>query len=205
MRATIYQESSPRARPLVGLVAIALTLALPACRAPSGPPAKAPAASPEAQGAAASSLDGKSLHFTRLQLFTPDELGDFKGGKTTASTAKFGEVAVSEVERSYSLGERTAKVRIVDTSLNHNAHAPKPGEAYEDEKKVGRPLRTAGATGYVEFEKENHRAVANLIVADRVLVTLTVENARGPEDAERLAAALDLRRLESMLREKGAP
>ena len=180
-------------------------LALLGCRGPGAPPASASPTGGDSGEPAAAPFDGKALHFTRLQAFTPDALLEFKGGKTTASTAQFGAVAVSEVERSYSQGERTAKVRIVDTSLNHGAHAPTPGEAYEDDKKVGRPLRTAGAAGYVEFEKESQRAVANLIVADRVLVTLTFENARGPEDVERLAAALDLRRLESMLREKGAP
>ena len=181
---------------------LAAALALGAC--PSSPPpalaAPKPASASDAGAVVDLSLDGKSLHFTRLQSFAPDALLEFKGGKTTASTARFGEVAVSEVERGYADGERTVKLRIVDTSINHGAHAPSPGKAYEDESKVGRPLRTAGATGYVEFEKESRRAVANLIVADRVLVTVSCENARGAEDAERLAAALDLRRLDALLR-----
>jgi hypothetical protein len=209
MRATIYQESSPRARSLAGallaLGALGALASLASCRGAGRPVAALPTPVTDAGVGPAVPLDGRSLHFTRLQSFTPDALLEFKGGKATASTARFGEVAVSEVERAYGEGERTAKIRIVDTSLNRGAHPPEPGAAFEDERKVGRPLHTAGASGYVEFEKESRRAVANLIVASRVLVTISCEGARGPEDVERLAAALDLRRLESLLREKGAP
>lgn len=149
--------------------------------------------------------EGKSLHFSELLAFAPEKLLELQGGKATASTAKIGEVAVSEVERTYTQGELTAKIRIVDTSLNRGSRPPEPGPAFEDDRKIGRPVLTSGANGYVEFEKESRRAVANLIVADRVLVTLTLENARGPEDAERLAAALDLRRLEKLLQAQATP
>ena len=84
--------------------------------------------------------------------------------------------------------------------MNHGAHAPAPGQPFEDDAKVGRPLRAGGAAGYVEFEKETRKAVVNLIVADRVLVTVTCENARGPEDAARIAEALDLKKLDATVR-----
>jgi len=172
--------------------------------AASAAPAPAPAPAPATGDGGAlglPSVDGRALHFTRLQEFAPDKLLEFQGGKTAASTAQIGEVAVSELERTYVEGDRTVKLRFVDTTLNRGARAPKPGPAFEDDQKIGRPVQTAGASGYVEFEKESRRAAANLIVADRVLVSMSLENAHGPEDVERLAAALDLRRLEALLAE----
>ncbi|MBI5549754.1 MAG: hypothetical protein HY901_38190 [Deltaproteobacteria bacterium] len=216
MRATLYQESRRRARPLrrpcpAALLALAC-LCAGACRAPTPPSPSSHGSqsspkvpSPQAPRATDSNPDGRSLHFTRLLAFCPERLLEYAGGKLSASTAQIGEVAVSEVERTYAEGERTAKLRIVDTSLNHGVRAPPPGPAFEDQEKIGRPLRTAGASGYAEFEKEGRRAMANLIVADRVLVTLTCENARGPEEVERLAAALDLRSLESLVLAQAAP
>ncbi|MGC4117202.1 MAG: hypothetical protein QM765_22105 [Myxococcales bacterium] len=214
MPATIYQETARVARPTWALTALLAALLGAACKdAPAKPVPEAisgaattAAAEPtaprsDAGAKAPSSLDGKTLHFTNLQRFAPDALLDFQGGKLAASTAQIGEVAVSEVERTYSSGARTLKLRLVDTSLNRGARAPKPGEAYEDDRKIGRPLGIAGASGYLEFEKESRRATANLIVTDRVLVTLTLEDARGPEDLQRLAVALDLRKLDALLLE----
>ncbi len=145
-------------------------------------------------------LNGRTVHFTELRRFAPDALLEFAGGRTSASTAHLGAVAVSEVERQYhGPDEQSLKLRLLDTSLDRGA-APAPGKAFEDAQRVGRPIRTAGAAGYVEYGKESHLGVANLIVADRVLVTLTLQNASGPEDAERLAAALDLAALDRLVR-----
>lgn len=146
-------------------------------------------------------LNGRTVHFTALRQFAPDALLELSGGRTSASTAHFGEVAVSEVERLYEgPDERRLKLRLVDTSLNHQVAPPPPGPAFEDAQKIGRPLHVAGGAGYVEYAKESHLAVANLIVAERVLVTLTLQNASGPEDAERLAAALPLAALDRLVR-----
>ncbi len=172
--------------------------------AASAQAAPAPGSTPAARDggpALPPTIDGKSLHHTRLQEFAPDRILDFEGGKIAASTAQIGEVAVSEVERTYTSGAQTMKLRIVDTSLNRGARAPKPGPAFEDDQRIGRPVGTAGASGFVEYEKGSHRAVANLIVADRVLVTLAMEDAKGPEDIQRLAVALDLRKLDAMVLE----
>lgn len=209
MPATIYQETTTLARgafrPAWGLAAALATLLAAGCTEAPKPSAAAPATAPATRDASAGppkTLDGKTLHFTNLQEFAPDAILDFASGKFAASTAQIGEVAVSEVERTYAAPDgRSLKLRIVDTSLNRGARAPKPGPAFEDDQKVGRPVGTAGASGYVEFEKESRRATANLIVTDRVLVTLALENARGVEDVERLAVALDLRKLDARLLE----
>ena len=211
MRATIYQESAEPARrprrPFWGLALALAAASAPGCKQASMPSAAPPVvSSPAASGPAGDAgaqatppLDGRSVHFTRLLELAPDKLLEYEGGKPAASTLRIGEVAVSEVERTYVNGEQSVKLRLVDTSLNRGARAPKPSAAFEDEQRIGRPVQTSGASGYVEFEKEQRRAVANLIVSDRVLVTLAMENARGPEDVERLASTLDLRRLEAIL------
>lgn len=204
MRPTIYQDSPARARPPGRLLALLGTVGLLACREPA-PAVAGPGPDAAAPGAAEAALDGKTLHFTRLQAFAPAVLAGFKGGRVQASTSQIGEVALSELERTYSEGERTAKLRIVDTSLNQGSKAPRPGPAFEDEEKVGRPLRVPGAQGYLEFEKAGGRAQANLIVADRILITVTFEKAKAPEDVEQFAGALGLDRLEALVRPPAGP
>jgi len=196
MPATHYQKTSNGARrlSLAGLLAWAL-LVLPGCDRSGREPA--PAEDPT-QG-------GRSMHHSRLSVFAPGQLLEYVGGKTTGSTSRLGAVGVSEVERAYADGPREAKVRIVDTTLRRETRAPLPSEAYEDALHVGRPMMASGSIGYVEFEKRGRRARADLIVGDRFVVTVTCESARGPEEAERLIAALDLARLSELARESQEP
>jgi len=188
----------------VAALAIALVPGPWACRPSAPPPSAVAVAAPAGPGPAAGQpqLDGRSIHYSRLTPFAPDPLGGYRGGAIRASTSQFGEVSVSEVERVYQGQDRSAKVRLVDTSLNDGARSPPLGEPYEDEEKVGRPMRASDAVGFVEFEKESRRATANLIVADRLLVTVTCEGSTGTGEAERLAAALDLRGLSLLVRSR---
>jgi len=149
--------------------------------------------------AAARSTEGQSLHFTRLRALAPDELLGYVGGKIEAHTSRMGAVATTELERTYTRGGNSLKLRLVDTNLTGGARPPRPGPDFEDDVRLGRPLRIAGASGYAEFEKDSLRASASLIVADRVLISLTMEDARGVDELEQFAAALDLERLEALL------
>jgi len=185
--------------PRGGRLGLALGLALAACSRPAAPPSPADAASAEAVAAA-----GATVHFSRLRALLPDRLLDFEGERPTASTSQYGRVAVSEAERSYRQGERVASVRIIDTNLQTGG--PVPAQSWETEAALHRPLEADGAVGYVEFDKASRAGKADLVVAERFLVTLKLEPARGADEVERLARALQLSRLAALARlDAGAP
>ncbi len=200
MRDTLYQDSGGRAPGRAGhpgLLAAAALLWM-ACDRPAAPqpPAPAPAASTE--------VAGPTVHFTKLRSFLPDKVLDFEGARPTASTSRFNSVAVSEAERSYHQGERKASVRIVDTNL-HTGGAP-PRASWEDERTLHRSLDSGDAQGFFELDKQSRLAQADLVVAGRFVVTVKLEDARGPEEMERLVAALALDRLAALApRDAGSP
>lgn len=195
MRATVYQEFRGRAAfGAFSAVALACLAVSPACERPGKPPAAL-------EGPASVPSRGLTIHFSKLVPFAPESLLGYRGGATAASTSRFGEVAVSEIERSYSNGTRELKLRIVDTNINRGAKA-RLGEAFENSEKLGKPLLTSSAIGYVELEKLTGRAQADLVVADRLLVTVAAENADGTEALERFCAALDLHALARVVRDE---
>ncbi|MGI5863839.1 MAG: hypothetical protein ACOX6T_17530 [Myxococcales bacterium] len=195
MRATVYQESKGRAAfGALALLALACLAASPACdRAKERPPARAAPRAGQSRGL--------TIHFSKLLPFAPESLLEYRGAAAVASTSRFGDVAVSEVERSYTNGDQKLKLRIVDTNINRGAKA-RPGEAFENDEKLGKPLLMASAVGYVELEKRTRRAQADLIVADRLLVTVASENADSTEAIERFCAGLDLGALARVVRDE---
>jgi hypothetical protein len=197
MRATLYQETSglayPR-RPAGATAACALVAAAAlACHQPSTP-AAGPAAQPPATQDAGNAEPpaGRSIHFSLLAPFLPETLAGFTAGPLAASTSRFGGVAVTELERSYQADGRELALRLVDSNINRGASKPKVAEPYEDGQRVGRPLKTASSAGYVEFDKTSGRAHANLIIGERLLLTLDQEEAEGTAALERFCAALDV-------------
>lgn len=195
MRATVYQESRGRAAfGAVSAVALACLAASLACERPGKPAAAL-------EGPAPVPSRGLTIHFSKLVPFAPESLLGYRGGATAASTSRFGEVAVSEIERSYSNGEQGLKLRIVDSNINRGAKA-RPGEAFEDDERLGKPLLMASTVGFVELEKQSGRAQADLVVADRLLVTVASESADGTLEIERFCAALDLHGLARVVREE---
>jgi hypothetical protein len=145
------------------------------------PPAEEPARPPR---------DGDSIHFTRLKPFLPAELDGFHGGELKASTSQFGGVAVSEIERFYEREARRAEIRILDTNLNRKEGAALKAQA--SEVPHGRPFSSGPAQGYVSFDPERRYAQASIVVADRFVVGVTIEDARDDREAEGLVRALDL-------------
>lgn len=205
MGARVYQESqagaAPRRRLTAGLLACLAALALLAllaCDEQTGKPVVA------GSDQETEPPRGLTIHYSKLVPFAPAALLEYRGGPTVASTSRFGEVAVSEIERNYTWGPRRLKLRIVDTNINRGARAPNPAEAFENAEKIGKPLLTGGAVGFVEYEKASRRAQADLIVAERILVTVTGEDVAGPEPIERFSAALDLNALAQVVHEEAA-
>jgi hypothetical protein len=135
-------------------------------------------------------VQSESVHFSELKPFLPDRLGGFTGGEMKASTSQFGTVAVSEIDRIYESRSRRAQIRVVDTNLSRQSGAavrPQPEGAPN-----ARPFAQGSAHGYFSYDPQRRLAQASVIVGERFVVGITVEDAADDADAQMLVKALDL-------------
>ncbi|WP_224373093.1 hypothetical protein [Hyalangium versicolor] len=137
------------------------------------------------------------VYFRDLAPFLPESLEGFTHASTEGSTGKYGEVSVSEAERTFTKGEdREVKVRIVDTTLGGKiAKAIKA--AAEDAKQRPQSDPTApifwdAAVGFVRYDASEATAEANLLVGDRFVVAVTSRGFPGTVEVRRVARGIDL-------------
>jgi hypothetical protein len=151
---------------------------------------------PEAATAAAGAPAAPCVYFRQLAPFLPDSVEGFTHATTEGSTGKYGEVSVSEAERTFTQEEREVKVRIVDTTLGWKI-AKAIREAAEGAK--GRPpsdpsapIFWDAAVGFVRYDEEATTAEANLLVGDRFVVAVTSRGFPGTVEVRRIARGIDL-------------
>ncbi len=155
-------------------------------RAPEAP------AAPPVSGEAA-----PCVYFQRLSSFLPERLEGYTRTRSEGSTGKYGEVSVSEAERTFTRGEeREVRVRIVDTTL-----AEKLGKAIRAAAESGRgraasdptaPIFWGDAVGFVRYDAEEGLAEANLLVGERYVVAVTSRGTPGTVEVRRVARDIDL-------------
>ncbi|MBU8899491.1 hypothetical protein KRR26_28135 [Corallococcus sp. M34] len=137
------------------------------------------------------------VYFKQLTPFLPESLEGFATGRLSGSTGKYGEVSVSEAERTYTRGEgREVKVRIVDTTMGE-----KIAQAIRDaaEKAKDRPtsdptapIHWEEAVGFVRYDADEALAEANLVVGDRYVVAVTSRGFPSTVEVRRVARGIDL-------------
>ncbi|RKG63986.1 hypothetical protein D7V80_28605 [Corallococcus sp. CA054B] len=137
------------------------------------------------------------VYFKDLAPFLPESLEGFTVGATAGSTGKYGEVSVSEAERTYTRSEgREVKVRIVDTTMGL-----KLGQAIREaaQKARGRaasdptaPIQWKEAVGFVRYDADEAVAEANLLVGDRFVVAVTSRGFPSTVEVRRVARGIDL-------------
>ncbi|WAS88888.1 MULTISPECIES: hypothetical protein [unclassified Corallococcus] len=137
------------------------------------------------------------VYFKDLAPFLPESLEGFTVGATAGSTGKYGEVSVSEAERTYTRGEgREVKVRIVDTTMGL-----KLGQAIREaaQKAKGRaasdptaPIQWKEAVGFVRYDADESVAEANLLVGERFVVAVTSRGFPSTVEVRRVARGIDL-------------
>ncbi len=159
---------------------------------------RSPAATPPA--AEVPTSPSPCVYFKDLAPFLPESLDGFTHATTEGSTGKYGEVSVSEAERTFTRGEdREVKVRIVDTTLGGKiAKAIK--SAAEDGKQKPEsdptaPIFWGEAVGFVRYDAAEATAEANLLVGDRFVVAVTSRGFPNTVEVRRVARGLDLARL----------
>ncbi len=140
--------------------------------------------------------EGAVVNWRQLAPFVPDALGDFSASKDLdGKTQTMGAVTVSNVKRSYQAGDRRATIEVTDTHFSNLLRAPFRMAALVKEDsssgyKMGKEV--AGHTALVEWSKPQRRSQASLLVGERYLVAVKIQKTDTPDDAEKLAAALDL-------------
>jgi hypothetical protein len=137
------------------------------------------------------------VYFKDLAPFLPEALDGFTVGSTAGSTGKYGEVSVSEAERTYTRGDdREVKVRIVDTTMT-----AKLGQAIREAARNagGRapsdptaPIQWKEAVGFVRYDADEALAEANLLVGDRFVVAITSRGFPSTVEVRRVARGIDL-------------
>jgi hypothetical protein len=140
------------------------------------------------------------VYFKDLTPFLPETLEGFTHALTEGSTGKYGEVSVSEAERTFTRGEeREVKVRIVDTTLGEKIAKAIRAAAEEaksrPESDPTAPIFWEGTVGFVRYDANEGTAEANLLVGNRYVVAVTSRGFPSTVEVRRVARGLDLARL----------
>ncbi len=154
-------------------------------------------------------------HFEELRRFLPERLEGLTAGQEGGSTGRYGDVAVSEAERSFTRGEeREVKVRIVDTSMSQKlGQAIRAAAAEGRERAANDPTapifwKDKEAVGFVRYDERTERAEASLLVGNRYVVAVSSRGFPGTVEVRRVAQGIDLEglaRLDASATRKGPP
>jgi hypothetical protein len=148
------------------------------------------------------------VHFEELRPFLPETMEGLSRVRDGGSTGRYGEVSVSEAERSFTHGEdREVKVRIVDTTLGK-----KLGQAIRAAAQEGRhraqndptaPIFWKDAVGFVRYDETNGLAEASLLVGNRYVVAVSSRGFPGTVEVRRVARGIDLEGLARLSQASG--
>jgi hypothetical protein len=148
------------------------------------------------------------VHFEDLRHFLPETLEGLSRSRDGGSTGRYGEVSVSEAERSFTHGEdREVKVRIVDTTLGK-----KLGQAIRAAAQEGRhraqndptaPIFWKDAVGFVRYDETTGLAEASLLVGNRYVVAVSSRGFPGTVEVRRVARGIDLEGLARLSQASG--
>jgi hypothetical protein len=165
----------------------------------SGPGCSENSRAPEAEPAAAATpvTPAPCVYFKDLAPFLPDALEGFTLATTEGSTGKYGDVSISEAERTFTRGEdREVKVRIVDTTLGgkiaKSIRAAAEQGKQRPESDPTAPIFWDAAVGFVRYDASEAMAEANLVVGERFVVAVTSRGFPGTVEVRRVARGIDL-------------
>ncbi len=150
------------------------------------------------------------VHFEDLRRFLPETLEGFTHSRDAGSTGRYGDVSVSEAERSFTLGEdREVKVRIVDTTLGQKLGQAIRGAAEEGRSRAPNdptaPIfwKDKEAVGFVRYDETIGLAEASLLVGNRYVVAVSSRGFPGTVEVRRVARDIDLQGLARLHRAPG--
>jgi hypothetical protein len=139
---------------------------------------------------------GPVVSWRLLAPLLPEAILDFKAkGELDGSTKKVAGFEVSEVQRRYQAGERNLRLEITDASSHAFLRAPFAMVAMVEEDssegfKKGKTI--GGHQAIVEWKEKSKNGSVSMLVAQRFIVHVRLDDARSSEEAETIAAALEL-------------
>jgi hypothetical protein len=151
---------------------------------------------------------GPAVNWRQLAAFVPEKIGDFTAkGELDGSTNKVGGFEVTEVKRRYESDKRTLRLKIVDATATPFLRAPFAMATMINEDsssgyKKGKTL--GGHSAVVAWKDRSKESSVDMLVAQRFLVEVRVEDAKTPEEAEQLIVQLKLDEL-AKLKAEAAP
>ncbi|MEK7703655.1 MAG: hypothetical protein AAB426_01755, partial [Myxococcota bacterium] len=135
------------------------------------------------------------VNWRELAKVVPESVAGFTAeGELNGQTSGMGNMQVTEVTRHYKKGDKELRLEITDTSMVAALRAPFAMMAMinEDSSKGYKKGGSIGAyPGLAEWESQGKESHVAVLVADRFLVNVKIENAE-PGDAETIVKALDL-------------
>jgi hypothetical protein len=138
---------------------------------------------------------GSVVNWRSLEPFVPEKLGDWTAdGQVDGSTGGMGAMQVSRVKRSYQQGERRMRAEIIDTTASPLMRAGFAfvGALHEDTSRgIKKGTKVGGHNAILEWNRSSKRSRVTVLVADRFLVKISVDNAN-PDDAANVAAQMNL-------------
>lgn len=139
------------------------------------------------------------VHYEDLRGFLPETLEGLKRARDGGSTGRYGDVSVSEAERSFTRGEdREVKVRIVDTTLGERLGKAIVAAAEESRTRAANdpsaPIfwKDKQAVGFVRYDETTGQAEASLLVGNRYVVAVSSRGFPGTVEVRRVARDIDL-------------
>jgi hypothetical protein len=140
---------------------------------------------------------GAAVNWRQLAAFVPEKLGDYVAkGELDGSTNKAGGFEVTEVKRRYEAADkRTMRLKIVDATATPFLRAPfaMATMVNEDSTSGYRKGKTLGGySSVVSWRERSKESSVDMLVAQRFLIELRIEDAKAPEEAERLIVQLKL-------------
>ncbi len=149
----------------------------------------------EEQKEAVENIEKNLINYKELKAALPDEVNGFEKTDEDGETVKMGAFSISQASKTYQNGDKRLHVEIVDyalgTAMLKAATAMGMMEMESDDEYLKTLDFGDGIKGWEEYSKPAKSSKVTLVLNDRILLSIEVDNA-DPEDAVEVAEDLDL-------------
>ncbi len=143
----------------------------------------------------AENIEKNLINYKELKAALPDEVNGFEKTDEDGETVKMGAFSISQASKTYQNGDKQLHVEIVDyalgTAMLKAATAMGMMEMESDDEYLKTLDFGDGIKGWEEYSKPAKSSKVTLVLNDRILLSIEVDNA-DPEDAVEVAEELDL-------------
>jgi hypothetical protein len=143
------------------------------------------------------------VNWRELVPFLIDIPGFEADGQADGSTVSMGNYKVSQVEREYSSGEKELRITIIDGAYAQMAYAGiKMAMNFEMDtsEQYTKKITIKGFPGIENYQYEDKEGQVILLVEERFVVQLDVENVSDTSEAKTIAEMLDLEELAKLVK-----